>query len=72
MLPAVDTVVIAQTLRMSTRILLEKLMEIERALRRGECWEARTLVIEAQDCVLELQRELMETLLENERLRRVA
>lgn len=45
---------------MTTRTILEKLMEIERALQRRDCLSARMLVLEAQDGLIQLEREMIE------------
>jgi hypothetical protein len=52
---------------MTTQTLLDTLTELERTLLRGECWAAYTLVLAAEDCVLEIERELIQ--LETEKMR---
>lgn len=52
---------------MKTKTLLDTLMEIERTLLRGECGAAYGLILAAQDCVLEIERELIQ--LETDKLR---
>ena len=52
---------------MNTKALLDTLTEIERTLLRGECRAAYALVLKAQDCVLEIERELIQ--LETEKVR---
>jgi hypothetical protein len=42
---------------MTTQTLLDTLTELERTLLRGECWAAYTLVLAAEDCVLEIERQ---------------
>lgn len=54
---------------MSAANLINKLMEIERVLGKAETAALRKLVHEAQSCVLEMQRQLIDTLGENARLR---
>lgn len=49
--------------------LINRLMEIDRVLGKAEVAAVRRLVHEAQSCVLELQRQLIDTLGENARLR---
>ena len=55
---------------MTIILLMEKLMEIERALQRGENVAAQKLVLEAEDCTLNVQREMLR--LQTENLRRAA
>jgi hypothetical protein len=45
---------------MTTKIILEKLLEIERALQQRDCLSAHHLLFEAQDRVLQLEREMIE------------
>ena len=52
---------------MKTKALLDMLTEIERTLMRGECGAAYALVLGAEDCVLEIERELIQ--LESEKVR---
>jgi hypothetical protein len=54
---------------MSAANLINKLMEIERAVSRARAAEMHTMVLEAQGCVLEIQRQMIEMLRENARLR---
>lgn len=42
---------------MNTRALAEKLTNVERAVQRGEWSAAHNLLFDAQDCVLQIQRE---------------
>ena len=53
-------------------VLLHKLREIHRAVERGESGKIPFILLEAEDCVLQMERELMEELREIERLRRAA
>jgi len=53
-------------------LLLDKMMEIERRLRAGQCDAALSLVMEAEEDVLELERQLIEALRHNNDLRRAA
>jgi hypothetical protein len=57
---------------MITRLLLQKLLDIEKAVGRGDPMAVRTMVMEAEECVLQMEREFLDTLSENERLRRAA
>ena len=52
---------------MKTKTLLDTLTEIERTLLRGDCWAAFALVLGAEDCVLEIEREFIQ--LESDKLR---
>ena len=52
--------------------LLGKLREIDKAIERGETTVIRPMVLDAEDCVLQMERELMTLLVETERLRRAA
>ena len=52
---------------MTTKTLLETLTEIERTLLRGECGAAYVLVLAAEDCALEIERELLQ--LESDKVR---
>ena len=52
-------------IQMTITVLMDKLMEIERALQRGEYLTARTLVLEAEDCTLEIGREMIRMQAEN-------
>lgn len=54
---------------MSAANLIEKLVEIERAVGRARTADVHSMVLEAQGCVLEIQRQIIETLRENTRLR---
>lgn len=51
--------------------LLDTLREIKEAAERGEPGVIPSMVLEAEDCVLQIERELMKSLSENERLRRL-
>lgn len=53
---------------MKTQALLQKLMEVERALQRGECIAAQTLLFDAQDRILEIEREMIDMQAEKVRL----
>ena len=53
---------------MKTQALLQKLMDIERALHHGDLLAAHQLVLEAQDGVLHIEREMID--MQTERLRR--
>lgn len=53
---------------MKTKALLEKLMDVERALQRGECYAAQKHLFDAQDCVLQIEREMIEMQAEKVRL----
>jgi len=44
---------------MITDILSRKLFEIERAIGVEAPWKIRMMVIDAQDCMLQIQRELV-------------
>jgi hypothetical protein len=50
--------------------LLEALREINKAVERGEPRVIPSMVLEAENCVLQMERELTVSLRENERLRR--
>ena len=52
--------------------LLRKLRDISEAVGRGDPRAIPSIVLEAEDCVLQMERELMTSLNENERLRRQA
>jgi hypothetical protein len=54
---------------MSAANLVNKLMEIERSIGRATTADVHALVLEAQGCVLEIQRQIIDTLRENARLR---
>jgi hypothetical protein len=54
---------------MSAANLVSKLMEIERVVGKTRTTELHGLVLEAQGFVLEIQRQLIDTLRENARLR---
>jgi hypothetical protein len=41
--------------------LLDKLLAVDRAMTRGDYRAVRALLVEAQDCVLQLERELLNT-----------
>jgi hypothetical protein len=45
---------------MTTQAILEKLMEVERALQNRDCLAAHILVFDVQDRVLQLEREMIE------------
>jgi hypothetical protein len=47
-------------------------VEIRKAVGRKDPMVIPSLVLEAEDCVLQMERELMASLLENERIRRAA
>jgi hypothetical protein len=51
-------------------LLLEKLREINRAIKRGDSASIPSIILEAEDCVMQMERELLLSLNENERLRR--
>ena len=55
---------------MNTKALLEKLIEIERALAHGHYTTARSLVLEAEESVLQMEREMIR--IQTEKLRRSA
>jgi hypothetical protein len=57
---------------MNATPLLEKMMEIERALQGGECGAALSLLMEAEEYVLQLERQLIDVLRDNQNLRRAA
>jgi hypothetical protein len=40
-------------------MLLEKLLEIERAIKRGDIPAAYALIMDAEDCALQVERELL-------------
>jgi hypothetical protein len=50
-------------------MLLDTLREIKEAVQRGEPGVIPSMVLEAEDCVLQMEQELMTSLSENERLR---
>lgn len=50
--------------------LLGKLREIKTAVERGDPTAIHPMLIEAEDYVLQMERELMTSLSENERIRR--
>jgi hypothetical protein len=50
--------------------LLDRLREINTALERGDPRVIPSIVLEATACVLQMEQELMTSLIENERLRR--
>jgi hypothetical protein len=52
-------------------LLLEKLREINRAVNSGDAASIPSIILEAEDCVMQMERALMLSLNENERLRRV-
>jgi hypothetical protein len=52
--------------------LLDTLREIKEAVERGEPRAIPSMVLEAEDCVLKMEREVMTSLSENERLRGTA
>jgi hypothetical protein len=54
---------------MSAANLVDKLVEIERAIGRATTADVHAMVLEAQGCVLDIQRQLIDTLRENARLR---
>jgi len=45
---------------MNTTLLMEKLIEIERALGRGDVRAIYPLVMDAEECVLRMQRDLIQ------------
>ena len=49
--------------------LVSKLVEIEKAVSKAKAAEVHSLVLEAQGFVLEIQRQMIDTLRENARLR---
>jgi hypothetical protein len=53
-------------------ILLEKLRNINKAIERGDPMVVPAMLVDAEDCVLQMERELIVALRENERLRRAA
>jgi hypothetical protein len=54
---------------MTTKALLDKLIEIERALQRGQLAEVHVLVLESEDLVLQIEREMLRLQAENIRRR---
>ncbi|HLJ78311.1 MAG TPA: hypothetical protein VKT75_12895 [Acidobacteriaceae bacterium] len=54
---------------MTTKALLDKLIEIERALQRGQLAEVHVLVLESEDMVLQIEREMLRLQAENIRRR---
>ncbi|MGD0367337.1 MAG: hypothetical protein ABSA94_07755 [Acidobacteriaceae bacterium] len=50
-------------------ILLGKLADVGNAVGRKDPMVIPALLLEAEDCVLQMERELMASLLENKRLR---
>ena len=55
---------------MNTQVLLQKLVEIEHALHRGDYLAVHQLVLEAQDRVLHIEREMID--LQADKVRRSA
>jgi hypothetical protein len=53
---------------MNTKALLEKLIAVERALVHGQYGAARTLVLEAEEHALQIDREMIR--LQSEKLRK--
>ncbi len=55
---------------MNTATLLEKLVEVERALQRTDYLEARSLLMDVEDYVLKTERDMIHV--QAEKLRRAA
>jgi hypothetical protein len=58
-----------EAVTMSAANLISKLVEIEKVVGKARIAEVHGLVLEAQSCVLEIQRQVIDTLRENARLR---
>ncbi len=52
--------------RMNAGKVLAKLLEIERAVFRGDYLVVHALVVEAEECVLQMEREMLEALREHQ------
>ena len=55
---------------MKTHALLQQLMDADLALQRGDCVTARSILFEAQDSVLQIQRDMID--MQTEKVRRTA
>lgn len=53
---------------MNTTTLLEKLVEIDRALQNSNYMAARGLLLQAEDCVLQIERDMIDVQAEKLRL----
>jgi hypothetical protein len=53
-------------------ILLEKLQDIKTAIEKGEPRAIPPILVQAEACILQMERELMVEIREKERLRRAA
>ena len=45
---------------MKAHALLQQLMDADRALQRGDCVTARSILFEAQDTALQMQRDMID------------
>lgn len=61
---------LTMAIRMTAAILIAKLLEAEKAVGKARPSTIRDMLFEAQGCVLEMEQEIIETLRDNERLRR--
>lgn len=66
---AADVGIVNGQVTMGAADLIQKLVAIERAVGKTRTLEVHSLVLEAQGFVLEIQRQMIETLRENARLR---
>lgn len=55
---------------MKTQALLQQLIEADRALQKGDCAAARSILFEAQDSVLQIERDMID--MQTEKVRRTA
>lgn len=55
---------------MEARTLMDLMVEMERSLRNRDCTAAFSILLEAEECLLRMERELLTT--ETEKLRRTA
>lgn len=53
--------------RMNAQAVLAKLMEIERVVARGDYLAVHSLVMEAEECVLQMERELLDALSQSQK-----
>jgi hypothetical protein len=69
-LGAIDCALAVARVPMNTKALLEKLIEVERALAYGHYAAARALVLEAEDSLLQIEREMIR--MQTDKVRRSA
>lgn len=55
---------------MRTTLLLKKLVEAEQELQRGNCYAAYRLVLEAEECALQIERGMIQV--QSEKVRKSA